>query len=88
MCSEVCPEIRETIMKGIRIASKNLHYNNTIPKLSFLCYEHSSINKQTPPPLHATVVDSSRRLMDAEVWSRMTDEHQMWFGPAHDKCVE
>ena len=88
MCSEVCPEIQETIMKGIRIASKNLHYNNSIPKLSFVCYEHSSTNKQPP---HATVVNSSRKLMkctvDAEVCSRMTDNHQIWFRPACGKCV-
>ena len=88
MCAEVCPEIQETIMKGIRIASKNLHYNNSIPKLSFVCYEHSSTNKQTH---HATVVNSSRKLMkctvNAEVCSRMTDNHQIWFRPACGKCV-
>ena len=92
MCSEVCPEIQATIMKGIRMASKNLHYNNSIPKLSFLCYEHSSTNKQTP---HATVVNSSHKLMkctvNAEVCSIMTADHQVWFGAssatACGKCV-
>ena len=90
MCSEVCPEIQETIVEGIRKASKNLHYNNSIPKLSFLCYEHSSPNKLTP---HATVVNSSHKLMtctvNPEVCSRMTANHQVWFrasnGTAHGK---
>ena len=81
-CSEVCPEIQETIVDGIRKASKNLHYNNSIPELSFLCHEHSFID--TP---HATVVNSSRKLMKCSmnpaVCSRMTADHQVWFGASN-----
>ena len=92
MCAEVCPEIQDTIMKGIRMASKNLHYNNSVPKLSFLCYEHSSTTKLIP---HATVVNSSHKLMkctmNPEVCSRMTADHRVWFGvssgTACGKCV-
>ena len=80
-CSEVCPEIQATITEGIRTASKNLHYNNSVPKLSFLCHEHSFID--TPSP-HATVVNSSCKLMkctmNPAVCSRMTADHQVWFG--------
>ena len=87
-CSEVCPEIQATIMEGIRKASKNLHYNNSVPRLSFLCHEHSSID--TPSP-HATVVNSSHKLMkctvNPAVCSRMTDKHQVWFGtPSGATC--
>ena len=81
ICHKVCPAIQETIMEGISKAAKNLHYNNSIPKLSFLCHEHNSIGTPTP---HATVVNSSCELMrctvNAEVCSRMTDNHQIWFG--------
>ena len=92
ICHKVCPAIQETIMEGISKAAKNLHYNNSIPKLSFVCHEHNSIDTPTP---HATVVNRSCELMkctvNAEVCSIMTADHQVWFGAssatACGKCV-
>jgi len=77
----VCPEIRETIMAGLRKASVTLHYSNSVPRDAFLCCEHS--DSTTSP--HATVVDSSRTVMTcsrnpAEVCTILTEQHLVWFG--------
>ena len=81
LCSKVCPQIRDTIMAGLRKASTTLNYNNSVPQDAFLCCEHSDTT--TPP--HATVVDSSRTLMTcsrnpAEVCTMLTEQHLVWFG--------
>ena len=80
LCSEVCPQIRETILAGLRKASSALHYNNSVPKEAFLCLEHST-DTATP---HASVVASTRTLMTCtlnpdEVYSSLTEEHLVWF---------
>ena len=59
VCSKVCPQIRETILAGLRKASSALHYNNSVPKDAFLCLKHST-DTATP---HASVVASSHALM-------------------------
>ena len=81
LCSQVCPQIRETIMAGLRKASATLHYNNCVPRDAFLCGEHS--DSTTSP--HATVVDGSRTVMTcsrnpAEVCTVLTEQHLAWFG--------
>ena len=80
LCSKVCPQIRDTILAGLRKASSALHYNNSVPKDAFFCLEHST---ETATP-HASVVDSSRTLMTctlnpAEVFNSLTEEHLVWF---------
>ena len=80
LCSKVCPQIRETILAGLRKASSALHYNNSVPKDAFLCLEHST---DTAMP-HASVVAGSRTLMTCtlnpdEVYSSLTEEHLVWF---------
>ena len=82
--SRVCPNVRETIMAGIRKASSTLHYNNSLPKYAFLCNKHTTNSAITP---HASVVDDSRTLMTctsnpAEFCSCLTDDHLIWFGSA------
>ena len=77
----VFPQIRETIIGGLRKASSALHYNNSVPKYAFLCCEHGTSGTVTP---HASVVDSSRTLMTctlnpAKVCSTLTEEHLVWF---------
>ena len=78
--SAVLPQIRETIVAGIRKASSALHYNNSVPKDAFLCLEHSASENVTP---HASVVDSTRTLMtctlNSKVCSTLTEEHLVWF---------
>ena len=81
LCSIVCPQIRETIIAGLRKASSALHYNNSIPKDAFFCYEHGTSETVTP---HASVVDSTCTLMTctlnpAKFCSSLTQEHLVWF---------
>ena len=81
LCSTVCPQIRETILAGLRKASSALHYNNCVPRDAFLCLEHSNSDTTIP---HASVVDSTRTLMTctlnpAKFCSTLTEEHLVWF---------
>ena len=81
LCSTVCPQIRETILAGLRKASSALHYNNSIPRDAFLCLEHSASNTATA---HASVVDSTSKLMTctlnpAKFCSTLTEGHLVWF---------
>ena len=80
LCSKVCPQIRDTILAGLRKASCALHYNNSVPKDAFFCLEHSA---KTATP-HASVVDSTRTLMTCtlnpdEVFNSLTWDHLVWF---------
>ena len=81
LCSTVCPQVRETILAGLRKASGALHYNNCVPRDAFLCLEHSTSDTAIA---HASVVDSSRKLMTctlnpAKFCSTLTEEHLVWF---------
>ena len=79
LCSQVCPQIRETILAGLRKASSALHYNNSVPKDAFPCLGHST---DTSIP-HASVVASSRTVMtctlNPEVFNSLTEDHLVWF---------
>ena len=82
LCSKVCPQIRETILAGLRKASNALHYNNSVPKDAFYCLEHSFSRSTTP---HPSVVDSTCTLMTCtlnpvEVFNNLKEEHLVWFG--------
>ena len=79
--SAVFPQIRETILAGIRKASSALHYNNSVPKDAFFCLEHGTSVSTTP---HASKVDRTHTLMTCtlnpgEVCSTLTEEHLVWF---------
>ena len=79
--SAVFPQIRETIIAGIRKASSALHYNNSVPKDAFLCLEHGTSVSATP---HASIVDRTLTLMTctlnpAKFCSTLTEEHLVWF---------
>ena len=80
MCEKVCPLIRETVLTGIRKASRRLNYNNSIPEIAFLC----SSSKHQDTTLHAGTFSSSGLLTctthPASVFSEMNDEHKIWFG--------
>ena len=80
LCSKVCPQIRDTILAGIRKASSALHYNNSVPKDAFFCLEHGT----GTPTAHTSVVDSTRMLMTCtlnpdEVFNTLTEKHLVWF---------
>ena len=79
--SAVFPQIRETIIAGIRKASSALHYKNSVPKDAFFCLEHGTSVSATP---HASVVDRTHTLMTCtlnpgKVCSTLTEEHLVWF---------
>ena len=80
VCEKVCPLIHETILTGIRKASRRLNYNNSIPDTAFLC--SSAEHRDTA--LHAATISSSGLLTctthPASVFSEMTEEHKIWFG--------
>ena len=85
VCEEVCPIIRDTVLTGIRKASRRLNYNNSIPDTAFLCSKHQST-------LHAATI-SSRGLLTctthpASVFSEMTEQHRIWLGKdSISKCT-
>ena len=79
--SAVLPQIRETIVAGIRKASSALHYNISVPKDAFLCLEHGT---SVSAMLHASVVDATHTLMTctlnpAKFCSTLTEEYLVWF---------
>ena len=81
LCSTVCPQIRATILAGLRKASSALHYNNCVPRDAFLCCEHGTSDSST---LHASIVDSTHTLMTctlnpAKFCTTLTEEHLVWF---------
>ena len=88
--SAVFPQIRETIVAGIRKASSALHYSNCVPRDAFLCCEHGTCDSSTP---HASIVDSSRTLMTctlnpAKFCSTLTEEHLVWFRSSDTPCEQ
>ena len=79
VCEKVCPLIRETVLTGIRKASRRLNYINSIPEAAFLC----SNAKHQNTTLHAATISSSGLLTctthPASVFNEMTEEHKIWF---------
>ena len=77
-CKVICPLIRETVLSGIRKASRRLNYTDSIPEAAFLCSEHE------PTSLHAATISDSGLLTctrdPANVCSEMTELHQIWLG--------
>ena len=77
-CKVICPLIRETVLSGIRKASRRLNYTDSIPEAAFLCSEHE------PTSLHAAIISDSGLLTcthdPANVCSKMTKLHQIWLG--------
>ena len=78
VCEDVCPKIRETILAGIRKASRTLNYNDSIPESAFLCSKHQDNS------LHPATVSSFDLLtctsQPATIFSEMTENHKLWFG--------
>ena len=80
VCEKVCPLIRETVLTGIRKASRRLNYNNSIPEIAFLC----SNAKHQDTAQHPATVSSSGLLTctthPASIFCEMTKEHKLWLG--------
>ena len=86
VCREVCPSIRETILAGIRKASRRLNYKNSIPEAAFLC------PKNHTDSLHPATISSCDLLTctinPAKVSSEMTENHKLWFGTKSGNSTE
>ena len=78
ICEDTCPKIRETILAGIRKASRTLNYNNSIPDGAFLCSKHQDDS------LHPAIISKHDILtctsQPATVFCEMTGAHKLWFG--------
>ena len=78
ICKVVCPLIRETVLSGIRKATRRLNYTDSNPEAAFLCSEHE------PTSLHAATISDfgllTCTLDPANVCSEVTELHQIWLG--------
>ena len=78
MYPKVCPKIREDIFTGVEAAARALKYNNSRPKLAFLCGKCSSES----PPHAATLSTDDCYLVCTESKSydeTRTKQHTVWF---------
>ena len=79
MYPKVCPKIREAIFSGVDAAATALRYNNSKPKLAFLCGKCCS---DSPP--HATIptnYDEHCYLMctkSTSCYESLTEQHTVW----------
>ena len=86
---EVCPVIRETILNGIEVVFRNLHYlpqgkaasssaDRNKPNITFLCPCKTT-------PLHPAVMSrNGKRLLhpdNTQIYTSVTDQHKMWLAP-------
>ena len=78
ICTKTCPNIRETILTGIRKASQKLNHNNSVPEMAFPCSFH------LPNDLHPATISESRVLTctthPRSVCNNLTAGHQLWLG--------
>ena len=86
VCKDVCPCIRETILSGIRNASRRLNYTDSIPEPAFFCSKHMAT------PLHASTV-SNHGLLTCTVdrssgCSEITEHHKLWLYNHDEKSLK
>jgi GTPase SAR1 family protein len=74
ICEEECPNIRETILTGIRKASQKLNYRNSIPEVAFPCLKHKDIHPATISSTGLLTCTNDRRLC-----SEISEQHHLWF---------
>ncbi|MCG8621610.1 MAG: hypothetical protein MJE68_06365, partial [Proteobacteria bacterium] len=76
ICANTCPMIRETILAGIRKASRTLNYNNSISESTFPCSKHQDDS------LHPAIISKHDILtctsQPATVFNEMTESHKLW----------
>ena len=81
ICQDTCPMIRETILAGIRKASRTLNYNNSIPESAFLCSKHQDES------LHPAIISKHDILtctsQPATIFNEMMESHKLWFCKDH-----
>ena len=77
MYPKVCPKIREAIFSGVEAAARALRYNNSEPKLTFLCGKCSS---ESPPHAATPVIDDGYLVCTtSKTYELLTKQHAVWF---------
>ena len=86
--SRLFPEIRNTCLAAVKKAMKTLHYEASLPDVSFLCPEQSPVCSRVPHP--ATVVESINILkcpLEPRVSHPLTEEQKIWLSKATGKAT-
>ena len=85
VCKDVCPSIRETILSGIRNASRRLNYTDSIPEPAFFCSKHEATS------LHAATISNHGLLTctvdRSSVCSEITEGHKLWLYREDEKSL-
>ena len=79
---ELCPAVRNEILKSIRLSCQALHYNNDTPETGIFC----PCKKSTGSIRKLHLADVSERngckfwmcSLEADVWEELSDEHRIW----------
>ena len=74
ICEEICPNVRETILTGIRKASQKLNYKNSIPEVAFPCSQHDNLHPATISSTGLLTCTNDRRFC-----SEISEQHHLWF---------
>ena len=86
VCKDVCPSIRETILSGIRNASRRLNYTDSIPEPAFFCSKHEATS------LHAATISNHGLLTctvdRSSVCSEITEGHKLWLYSDDEKSLK
>ncbi len=83
VCRDVCPQIRDTILKGLRKASKTLNYDCSDPLDAFLCPGLDGSGCESSPHPATVVVSESYQLLKCTrkpktVCCELTNGQRMW----------
>ncbi|XP_064394897.1 uncharacterized protein LOC135342166 isoform X2 [Halichondria panicea] len=79
---ELCPAVRNEILKSIRLSCQALHYNNDTPKTGIFC----PCKKSTGSTRKLHLADVSERngckfwmcSLEADVWEELSEEDRIW----------
>ena len=80
ICRTVCPTIRETILANILTAYRKLNYNDSFPKVAFLCSERRHVDCSPHPAVISNTGYLTCTTHPRSVASQMTDKHKIWLG--------
>ena len=77
MYPKICPKIRAAIFSGVEAAARALKYNNSKPKLAFLCGKCSS---ESPPHAATPAIDDGYLVCtQSKSYETLTEQHTVWF---------
>ncbi|XP_064394904.1 uncharacterized protein LOC135342166 isoform X7 [Halichondria panicea] len=87
---ELCPAVRNEILKSIRLSCQALHYNNDTPKTGIFC----PCKKSTGSTRKLHLADVSERngckfwmcSLEADVWEELSEEDRIWLDNSEGSC--